>query len=316
MIVVAGEALIDLTPATFGSTAGYVPHPGGSPYNVAIGLGRLGVPTGFLGQLSHDPFGRMLHDHLVANQVSVELTTRGDGSTALAFVHLGEEEPEYSFHIEGTAHRALTPVQLPELPDGACLHLGSISLVMEPAASTYEYLGRRETGRRLLTLDPNVRPGLIADADVYRRRLVDWVARVDVVKTSRADLAWLMPGASVEEVALEWLERGAALVLVTLGGDGAAAYSRHARASVGPTATDVVDTVGAGDAFTAAVLADLHRLDRLERTAVEALSSNDLDDLLRFATTAASRSCTRPGADPLWADELEDLPGRDGTAPA
>jgi fructokinase len=314
VIVVAGESLIDLTPTDRAGGSAYVPHPGGSSYNVAVGLGRLGAPTAFLGRLSRDPFGRMLRDHLEGSGVSTELTVVGSEPTAVAFVHLSADEPEYSFHIAQTADRSLLPADLRPLPDDAdCLHFGSISLVLEPAASTYEYLGRREAGRRLLTLDPNIRPSLLPDPDVYRCRLEDWVARVDLVKVSAADLAWFAPNASVDEVATRWLELGAALVLVTLGSEGATAYRRGATVGVGPADVTVVDTVGAGDAFTSAVLAFLHRDGGLDRPALERLSSSRLEELLSFATTAASRSCSRPGADPLWACELTSEGRRDTT---
>jgi fructokinase len=314
VIVVAGEALIDLTPTDHVDGPAYVPHPGGSSYNVAVGLGRLGVPTAFLGRLSRDPFGRILRDHLDSCGVSTELTAIGNEPTAVAFVHLSADEPEYSFHTAQTADRSLLPAELRPLPDDAsCLHFGSISLVLEPAASTYEYLGRREAGKRLLTLDPNIRPNLIPDPDVYRCRLEDWVARVDLVKVSAADLAWFAPDASLDEVATRWLELGAALVLVTLGSKGAKAYGRAASVVVGPTEVTVVDTVGAGDAFTSAALAFLHRDGCLDRFALERLSSSRLEDLVGFATTAASRSCSRPGADPLWAPELTASEGRRDT---
>jgi fructokinase len=305
VIVVAGEALIDLTPTARAGGSAYVPHPGGSSYNVAVGLGRLGTPTAFLGRLSRDPFGRMLREHLESCGVSTELTVTGSEPTAVAFVHLGADEPEYSFHIAHTADRSLLPTELPRLPDGAdCIHFGSISLVMEPAASTYEYLGRREAGRRLLTLNPNIRPSLVPDPDVYRCRLEDWVARVDLVKVSAADLAWFAPDVSVGEVAARWLDLGAALILVTLGSEGAEAYVQGGSVRADPAEVMVVDTVGAGDAFTAAVLASLHRDGCLDRRALEQLSASRLGTLLSFATMAASRSCARPGADPLWASEL------------
>jgi fructokinase len=314
VIVVAGEALIDLTPIDREGVSAYLPHAGGSSYNVAVGLGRLGTPTAFLGRLSRDPFGRMLRAHLESSGVSTALTVIGSEPTAVAFVHLGVDEPEYSFHIADTADRSLLPAELGPLTDDVdCIHFGSISLVLEPAASTYEYLGRREAGRRLLTLDPNIRPSLLHDPDVYRCRLEDWVARVDLVKVSAADLAWFAPGASVDEVATRWLELGAALVLVTLGSKGAQAYGRGTSVAVGPAEVMVVDTVGAGDAFTSAVLAYLHRNGCLGRSALERLSTSRLEGLLSFATTAASRSCCRPGADPVWASELPACEARRDT---
>jgi fructokinase len=164
MILVAGEALIDMTPARCGESIGYLPHPGGSPYNVAVGIGRLEVPVAFLGRLSTDAFGRLLRGHLEASRVSLRYLVDAEEATTLAFVHTGEGEPEYSFYSERTADRMLLPEHLPAIPVGAALHFRSISLVLEPGASTLEGLMRRESRRRLLSLDPNVRPSLITEA--------------------------------------------------------------------------------------------------------------------------------------------------------
>jgi fructokinase len=305
MIVVAGEALIDMTPATCGERQGYVPNPGGSSYNVAIALARLGCRVAFLGRISRDAFGRRLHDHLVDNAVGVGLTVRGDEPTPVAFVHLGAGEPEYTFHVQGTADRLLSTSDLTELPEEATLlHFGSISLVLEPGASSYEDLARRESGRRLLTLDPNVRPSLIPDLAAYRRRLGDWIARVDLVKVSEADLDWLAPGVARSEVAGQWLERGAAMVVVTRGEHGATAFGRGWTVTADPVAVDVADTVGAGDAFTAAVLAELDRRRVTTRTVLADLGPRDAESMLGFAVEVAARTCARTGADPPHAQEL------------
>ena len=299
MILVAGEALVDLTPARCGDGTGYLPRPGGSPYNVAIGLGRLDVPVGYLGRLSTDTFGRLLREHLQASQVSLTYVLDAEEATTLAFVHLSDdEEPEYAFYTEGTAGRVLLPEHLPPVPEGAAMHFGSFSLALEPGASTLEGLMRRESRRRLLCLDPNVRPGLVADRDDYLRRLEGLVRLADLVKVSRADLAWLYPGQAPEAVASRWLGFGPPLVLVTLGKGGAAAFGAAAHASAATPPVTVVDTVGAGDAFTSAALAWLHRHDALDRRGLETLGAAALEALLAFANGIAADTCTRPGADP------------------
>jgi len=299
VILVAGEALVDLTPARCGDGTGYLPRPGGSPYNVAIGLGRLDVPVGFLGRLSTDTFGRLLRERLQASQVSLTYVLDAEEPTTLAFVHLSDdEEPEYAFYTEGTAGRVLLPEHLPVVPEGAAMHFGSFSLALEPGASTLEGLMRRESRRRLLSLDPNVRPGLVADRDAYLRRLEGLVRLADLVKVSRADLAWLHPGQAPEAVASRWLGFGPALVLVTLGGDGAAALGVAARANAATPPVTVVDTVGAGDAFTSAALAWVHRHDALDRRGLETLGAAELEALLVYANGIAADTCTRPGADP------------------
>jgi len=298
VILVAGEALVDLTPARCGDAVGYLPRPGGSPYNVAIGLGRLDVPVAFLGRLSTDAFGRLLRDHLEDSQVSLSYLLDAEEATTLAFVHLGGEEPEYAFYTEGTAGRVLLPEHLPVIPDGAALHFGSFSLALEPGASTLEGLMRGESRRRLLSLDPNVRPGLVTDREAYLRRLEGMVRLADLVKVSRADLAWLYPQQAPEAVASQWLGLGPALVLVTLGKDGSAAFGAAARAGAATPPVTVVDTVGAGDAFTSAALAHLHRHDALHRSGLEALGAAELETLLAYANGIAAETCTRPGADP------------------
>jgi fructokinase len=305
VILVAGEALVDLTPARCGESMGYLPHPGGSPYNVAIGLGRLDVPVAFLGRLSSDAFGRLLREHLQASGVSLAYLVDAAEAATLAFVHLGGAEPEYSFYTEGTASRMLLPEHLPMIPDGAALHFGSFSLALEPGASTLEGLMRRESGRRLLSLDPNVRPSLVTDRDAYLRRLEGWVSLVDLVKVSQADLAWLYPRQPAEAVASRWLELGPALVVVTLGSDGSMALGASTRAAAAAPRVAVVDTVGAGDAFTAAALTYLHLQDALDRSSLEALDAARLEVLLTFANAVAAQTCTRAGADPPRKDEVD-----------
>jgi len=310
VIVVAGEALVDLTPRDLGGVTGYVPHAGGSPYNVAVGLGRLRVPVTFLGRISCDRFGRLLRSHLAGSGVSLEYVAPAEEPTTLAFVHVGAGEPEYSFYAERTADRMLLPEHLGALPDSAALHLGSISLVLEPCASTLEGLMRRESRRRLVTLDPNVRPGLIDDPAAYRRRVRRWTELVDVVKVSEADLAWLHPGTPPSDVAAAWIEAGVALVLVTSGTRGARAMTAGADVFEPSPRVAVADTVGAGDGFTAGALAHLHDHGRLSRDGVAALSEEKLRTLLTVGNQIASDTCTRPGADPPWRGARSGVAGR------
>ncbi len=307
MIVVAGEALVDFTPADCRGHPGYLPHPGGSPYNVAIGLGRLEVPVAFLGRISRDPFGELLLGHLEASGVDCRYLTRGDEPTTLAFAHPREDEVEYAFYNEGTADRLFGVGDLPEsLPEGAALHVGSIALVAEPVASTLEALVRRESGRRLLSLDPNVRPALIPDRDRYLDRLRSLVAMADLVKVSRADLLWLYPESDPVDAAVEWLSLGPATVIVTMGARGALAITRKGVRSAAAPSVSVVDTVGAGDAFTSGVLAWLWRRGSLSRGGLESLDG-ELEAMLAFANHVAAISCTRAGANPPWRREVKEL---------
>jgi fructokinase len=300
--------MVDLTPTrTADGAAAFRPLPGGSCLNVAAGLGRLGVPTALLARLSDDHFGDLLRAHLVASGTRLTHVLPTSDPTTLAAVHLGEDgSAGYSFHANGAADRGLRPEHLATLPDGGALppgtalHLGSLGLLLEPLASTLDDLLRREAGRRLVSLDPNVRPGLVTDPAAYLRRFAQWVALADVVKASEEDLAWLYPGEPHEAVAERWLASGTALVLITFGSRGAWALSRHASVHVPAPAVEVVDTVGAGDALTAGVLAHLHHSGRLSREGVDGLGAGGLARLLSYAVEIATDTCTRAGAQPPY----------------
>ncbi len=300
-VVVAGDAFVDLTSTTaVGGGPAYEPHPGGSCLNVAVGLGRLGVPTALLARVSDDGFGALLRDHLAGSGVADDLLLPSTDPTGLSVADVREGVAAYRFYTEGTADRGLRPEHLAglSLPDGAALHLGSVALAYEPQAGTLTGLLEAEAGRRLVSLDPNVRPSVIADRDRYLDRLAGWVALSDVVKVSDEDLAWLHPGEAVEDVARRWLSAGAGLVLVTSGASGAWATTRSAEARLPTPTVAVVDTVGAGDAFMAATLAFLWRTGRLDAGAVRDLGSEDLDALLDLAVRVAADTCTRAGAEP------------------
>jgi fructokinase len=307
MILVCGEALIDFVPLGQSAEPAYEARPGGSLFNVAMGLGRLDVRVGFLGRLSRDPFGTMLRRRLETDGVDCRFVLEGDEPSTLAIVHLeAGAEPVFTFHGEGTADRLLEVADLPEeLPDEvSALHFGSISLVREPGASAYEALMRREQGRRLISLDPNVRPGLIGDHAAYLARLEGWAALSDLVKVSRADLAWLYPALAPEEAAAAWLARGPALVVVTRGHEGAVGLTASDRVEVPGRPVTVSDTVGAGDSFTAGLLASLHAAGRLDRAAIRDLTAAELRACLAFAAAAASITCTRAGAQPPTRAEM------------
>ncbi len=315
MIISSGEALIDFTSTTApdGKLA-YQPHVGGSPYNVALGLGRLGAPAGFLSRIGDDVFGRMLKAELVRSQVSQEFISHGNEPSMLAFVHVVNGEPEYSFYAEGTAHRMFQTQHLMPLPANATIHFGSIALIQEPVASTLLALMQRESRQRILTLDPNVRPSMIENREKYLTQLHTWLGLVDVVKVSRADLEWLYPTRTqpgqeltvkaIEDIAKEWQAFGAALMLVTLGGDGAIALNKTCQVQSEPIRVQVADTVGAGDAFMSGTLTWLFEANALNRDTLANLNSAQLLELLNFASRVAAITCTRVGANPPFRNEL------------
>ncbi|MEU3418424.1 carbohydrate kinase [Streptomyces murinus] len=303
MIVVAGEALIDLVPQGPGALAALKPAPGGGPYNTALALGRLGSPTAFCSRTSYDAFGEALLDGLRRAGVEVAGVQRGPEPTTLAVATIdGDGSASYSFHVDGTADRLFTaPVSLPA--EARAVSFGTLSLVLEPGASAYEELLRRAAGQGLFTaLDPNIRAGLIPDADAYRARFASWLPSVTLLKVSAEDAAWL--GGTPRE----WLAEGPSAVVVTRGGEGLTVYTRDCgECSVPGEKVDVVDTIGAGDTVNAALLHGLSALDALSQEALSALGTEGWTRLLRFAARAAAITCSRAGAEPPYADELGDV---------
>ncbi|MFE3996844.1 carbohydrate kinase [Streptomyces goshikiensis] len=290
MIVVGGEALIDLVPAAAPPGA-LLPRPGGGPYNTALALGRLGARVAFCSRVSADGFGESLLAGLRAAGVDLSLVQRGPEPTTLAVPSLAPDgSAAYGFYVEGTADRLFTLP--PALPAGVrALGLGTCSLVLEPGASAYEALLRRESRRGLLTLlDPNIRPALIADPAAYRSRFEGWLPYVSVLKLSEDDAAWL--GGRVRD----WLAAGPSAVVLTRGSEGLTVWTREgAEHSVPSRRVTVADTIGAGDTVGAALL---HRL------AGHRAGPVDWPGVLEYAAHAAALTCTRAGAEPPYAAEL------------
>jgi fructokinase len=308
MIVVCGEALMDVfagMPSDGGIACRAVA--GGSPFNVAVGLARLGRPTAFLGGLSTDPMGRHLHDAL--HRAGVDLRWVHDRSerTTLSLVTTDASgHPAYAFYGEGGADRAITPSDLPpDLGDASCLAVGSYSLAVEPIATSIETLVAREAARMAISIDPNLRPRVIGDVDAWRPRFHRLVEHATIVKTSVEDLDHLFgPATDADAIAAQWLARGVSLVVVTRGPDGAVAWHACGRFERPARPVAVVDTVGAGDSAHAALLAYLDASGRLSRAGVAGLTGVDVDAALDAAITAASLTCGRRGADPPDAAEL------------
>ncbi|CCK30905.1 fructokinase [Streptomyces davaonensis JCM 4913] len=304
MIVVAGEALIDLVPQGTGALASLRPALGGGPFNTAVALGRLGSPTAFCSRTSHDAFGEALLDGLRQAGVDVSHVQRGSEPTTLAVATVDEGgSAAYSFYVDGTADRLFTA--LAALPEGTrAVSFGTCSLVLEPGATAYEELLRAASARGVFTaLDPNIRPGLIPDPDAYRARFRGWLPSVSLLKLSAEDAEWL--GGTPRA----WLAEGPAAVVVTHGGDGLSVFTRDgAEHSVPGEKVEVVDTIGAGDTVNAALLHGLAARDALSPQSVARLGADDWTGLLRFAARAAAITCSRAGAEPPYAAELADVP--------
>lgn len=310
MIVVAGEALIDLVPQSGGPGDGpatghaqlpaLAPRLGGGPYNTAVALGRLGSPVSFCSRVSRDSFGEALLDGLRTAGVDVAPVQRGDEPTTLAVASIAADgSAQYSFYVEGTADRLFT---VPDaLPAGTrAVSFGTCSLVLEPGATAYEELMRSAAAQGVFTaLDPNIRAALIPDADAYRARFKSWLSSTTLLKLSEEDARWL--GGTPQE----WLAAGPSAVVITRGGDGLTAFTRDgAEYSVPGEPVDVVDTIGAGDTVNAALLHALAQRDGLSPAALAGLGGDGWGDLLRFAARAAAITCSRAGAEPPYAAEI------------
>lgn len=311
MILSCGEALIDMLPrtTTLGERA-FSPYAGGAVFNTAIALGRLGAPSAFFSGISNDMLGEILIDTLAQSKVSADLCARSMRPTTLAFVKLVDGQATYAFYDEATAGRMLSQNELPALPATiTTLFFGGISLVFDPAASTYESLQTREAASRVIMIDPNIRKGFIAgQEDAYRARITRMVARSDIVKFSDDDLQWYVGAAffgnDLQTAARSVLSQGPKLVLLTEGAKGAHALSaKHTRFAAAPR-VDVADTVGAGDTFNAGVLAALHARGALSKSGIASLDAESLDAALALGVQAAAVTVSRAGANPPWLHEL------------
>lgn len=306
-----GEAVVDLAPSGGGDL--FAAHPGGSPLNVAVGLARLGRPTALLARFSRTAFGQRLRAHAAANRVDLTHAVADDRPASLAVVSLGTTgAASYDFYLDGTADWHWTPPELAELPPGTqVLHTGSLATLLPPGADLVTALLARvhAAGRVLVSLDPNVRPAVLADPAAARARLLALARYAHLVKASDEDLAWLFPGIGVEEAAERLRDLGVRLVVVTRGAAGA--YGRTAggvELSQPARAVAVVDTVGAGDAFTAGLLDALVEAGAATPTAIGTLDAGRLGAVLDHATQVAALTCQRPGADPPHRTDLTPLP--------
>ena len=307
MILSCGEALIDMLPRT--STEGeacFAPYAGGAVFNTAIALGRLGAPSAFFSGVSTDMLGEILADTLTASNVDTRYLARSDRPTTVAFVKLVNGQATYAFYDEATAGRMLSVDQLPVLPkEVQALFFGGISLVNDPAASTYETLQAQQCTTRVTMIDPNIRPGFIAGKEgEYRARIERMMGRADIIKLSDEDLHWLEGTGDVETLARNLIAKGAKLVFITEGAAGARAITATQNRFWAATPVTVADTVGAGDTFNAGALAALHAAGALTKSALTQLSEATLDAALSLGTRAAAITVSRPGANPPWAHEL------------
>lgn len=312
MYLVCGEALFDFfseeDASGRASRVNYKAIAGGSPFNVAVGLRRLGVDAGLFGGVSTDFLGRRLLQVLRDEGVSEQFLVEFAAPTTLSMVAVGSDgSPQYNFRGEGCADRLLESCHLPALGDDIRgLHIGSFSLVVQPVGDTLLSLVKRESGKRLISLDPNVRLNPQPDIQLWRARIAELVQHADMIKVSDEDLHLLYPEQSPESVLQGWLQHRCQLVFLTRGGDGASVFSRqHGHWSQPAIKVVMADTVGAGDTFQAALIAWLteHALDSVE--GLQQLSREQIDNMLSFAIRAAAMTCGKTGPDLPYRNQLD-----------
>ncbi|MEM7060986.1 MAG: carbohydrate kinase [Pseudomonadota bacterium] len=309
MFLVCGEALWDLFAANDADRLTLDARVGGSPFNVALGLARLNQKSALLTGMSRDPMGRRLKAALDREQVATDYVVETDRPSTLSLVDFDSSgQPAYAFYGHETADKSVRLEDLPMLgPNVWGLHAGSYSLVAEPVGSSLLSLFEREAGRRLITLDPNVRLTVEPDAAIWRDRVDRFATHADLIKVSDEDLGQIFPGTVASEIAARWLDAGAALVVVTRGDSGAEAFLPGDILSVAGHRIDVIDSVGAGDTFQAALIAGLSELGIWSRQALQAASKSTLSNLIDFAARAAAITCGRRGADLPHRDALPAL---------
>jgi fructokinase len=316
MIVVCGEALMDVFDAGRTATGQALDaRIGGSPYNVALGLARLGQPVAFCGAVSEGFLGERLMRSLHDEGIDTCCVQRTRAPTSLCVVGLDDKGvPRYDFYGEGGAERQLDAVAvLRDVPrDAAAYHFGSYTMVVEPVASSHRILIERERTRALVSYDPNVRPTVEPSLARWRETIEWMLARTHLLKLSAEDLPLLYPDRAPEDLAAAWFAASPSLklVVVTRGESYALAFSAGARVEATPVSVDVADTVGAGDTFQAAMLTWLAEHDRLTIDGVAALDRTAVKAMVDFATQAAAITCSRRGADLPRRGELPENESR------
>ncbi|MER6080453.1 carbohydrate kinase [Streptomyces sp. NPDC001833] len=300
-VTVIGEALIDLV--QLDAPGDYRARPGGSPFNVAIGLARLGHRTALMARLADNTFGRLLRAHAAAEGVDLTCAPAAAEPTTLAVVSMDAQgRASYDFYLEGTADWQWTETETARVPrDTAVLHFGSVASWTSPADRHIHSVARRlrAEGTTLISYDPNIRPALLGDPERGRQAVERSVGTAHLVKASREDVEWLYPDAPIEKTAARWLELGALLVVITDGPDGAHVLHSGAGSLSRPgRKVAVVDTVGAGDAFTAGLLGALTRHGLHGPRTLAAADPDALRIAVDDAILVSALTCERLGADP------------------
>jgi fructokinase len=310
-IIVAGEALVDIALGDRDDAGAMrmTGRAGGSPANVAVGLARLGVRTQMAARIAPDGFGPFLRRHLKDSGVDTSLCINAEEPATVAIVDVDSRGVAgYSFYVEGTADWQWEEAELPRLASVAAVHSGSLAIAFEPGGQVLAcwIAEQRARGDVLVSLDPNVRAALVLDRPGYRERLDGLIAQAHLVKVSDEDLRALEPGAEPLVTAAAWSENGPDLVVVTHGADGSTALVAGSEpVYCAGTKVKVRDTIGAGDAFTAGLLAFFDEHEALGAHSARIRDPQLLAEALPFANRVAAFTCTRAGADPPRRSELD-----------
>jgi fructokinase len=305
--LVCGEALIDLIEQPDGS---WIAHSGGGPLNTAKTFAQLGEPTEFLGRISKDNFGRQLLAEITEFGVGTKHLISASEPTSMALVQMDAAgSASYSFYLEHTSNFSWQLTELPsEISDFKALHIGTLALVISPSDSILLNWIRSINQRPLVMIDLNVRPSVIPNSREYRTKIEPWLEFADVLKVSAEDLEFLYPDQGWQEVASLLLSRHPILIVaVTLGSKGAALVTPELVVFENAPEVDVIDTIGAGDTFSAALLHKLAKLGRLSREGLTTINSEQLQTALHFAVNAAALSCAKSGAVSPTLAEIESF---------
>jgi fructokinase len=295
---VTGEVLIDLIPDDSDRT----PIVGGGPANTAKALSKLGIDTRFIDGISTDEYGQMAKDELVASGVKLDYVKYSDKPTCLAIVSLSDSgSASYEFVIENTATFDFNPDWLPnpktERP--SILHIGTLATAIEPGASVLFDWAQSVAKVAPIVFDPNIRPAVINNRDLYVKQVERWVSISSAVKASDEDLKWLYPSLEIEQVVNNWLAKGPSLIVVTYGDKGLSGYRVGEKVSVDAVKVAVADTVGAGDTVGAILV------EAIVKDGLAALSGVRLEMMLKRAAKAAAITVSRSGANPPRLKEIE-----------
>jgi fructokinase len=305
MILISGEALIDLIPDPVKQNS-YDAVLGGSPYNVAIGLARLGSKTAFVSRISADGNGEALAAGLAGNGVDLAFVLRDKRPSTLAFVMRGTAKTgsRYSFYLDATSFDGPWPFPATWPKDGRHLHVGSISAVDPRHGERVVEALKAARSHATVSYDPNIRPLVTPDRPSVVALVERQASLANLVKASEEDLQWLYPDRPVEESLAAWAGIGPRFCVATLGERGALAMLDRERVEVPAPRIEVADTVGAGDSFMSALLSAMDH-DSALGAGVGAPSRAALERWLRFASAASAITCTRKGSDPPTRAEVE-----------